>query len=483
MTTSTTVPADAVDITDYGAVSNPDDASAAEAERNLDALIDAIEAAGEGGTVYVPEGSFYVGDGSVANLTMLGEREPGGISFVGDGPTVSTIGVSGQQDHPNLNFLIYWEDHDHGEVLFRDIGLDGNYERLPNLYENDGGSRGINCRGKQGSLICENVWFRGWYQNAAFASGMSARFERCSFEEIAVGLNEDSPSGSYGDGNRVAHCSVASDGVTYRQCEFRNCPGQVLDTGGGNATFERCWGRGLGTGVVKINAAETVTIRNCYFEPRTDDIEEEFEGFSGRHMAHMLKRDDSGTPTLRVVESVVEDMVKDAVLLYGRENDARLRIAGRDFAIRQAGREEYRYAFQASNSDGESGATLIFDVESMSVHDTDGEVFALENGVGTIQELRRDGNDGLGDPDDVTIETDRPGADTVRPDVPARDDVGINSGDSGGGDDDVNVPEVGGYEPPTRGDEDWHRTLNDTFETIATDVTALDEVLAELEDR
>jgi hypothetical protein len=68
------------------------------------------------------------------------------------------------------------------------------------------------------------------------------------------------------------------------------------------------------------------------------------------------------------------------------------------------------------------------DVNRLSVHDTNGQVFATPDSTGSITTLRRNNNSGgLGDPGSISIGTDNTGASPLTPATPTQSDVGINS--------------------------------------------------------
>ncbi|EMA08834.1 hypothetical protein SAMN05443574_12035 [Haloarcula vallismortis] len=83
------VPRDAESIGGYGSESNLNGPSLAAARRNLQAIRDAAEAAGKGGTIYVPEGEYYFGDedSGFSPYVEFGEAGPPGVSIFVKRPT------------------------------------------------------------------------------------------------------------------------------------------------------------------------------------------------------------------------------------------------------------------------------------------------------------------------------------------------------------------------------------------------------------
>jgi hypothetical protein len=412
-------------------VPNPDDPSAGAASANLSALRAAANAAGVGGTIYVPEGTYYFGhDGSGARfLNVYGLREPAGISIVGDGPEKSTLAVTEHMpDGQNHDAFYWWEDYDHGEVTVEEIHLDGNYENLGNLAANDSGSRGCVIReGATGNFSFSNVHFRGWYTLGLRLTDVGGFAEYCTFEENSIGLHE-SESGAVVSHHSAVRPRRGAEFV-FENCYFTRCSGDAINIGknDGDITLRQCYGESLGNGVHKVSGGNVITHEHCYWEPHTEWLEEnlpesplEFP-FYGRNMVHRLTANGETTPTLHLDNVELRQTTTRAISV----TEDGLRIEGDMIAFHDNALRHRDHCFNSEGSD--SG--IEFDVEQLSVHGTVGQIFNCSKGSGQIEELPHAENDGLGEFGDLTIETATEGGDPLEPDVPALADVGINAMD------------------------------------------------------
>jgi hypothetical protein len=108
-----------ISVTDYGAT--PDDSS-----DDTQAFRDAFDAAGDNGTVTVPEGTFTVSATPEESYSVL-QITPGrlGISLVGAGPDKTRIRLTGGHTH-NQVFCKHEEDYNHDGAEYRNLTLDGN---------------------------------------------------------------------------------------------------------------------------------------------------------------------------------------------------------------------------------------------------------------------------------------------------------------------------------------------------------------------
>jgi hypothetical protein len=414
-------------ILDYGAAPNPKDPGTRAAAANLSALRAAANAAGRGGTIYVPEGTYYYGhDGSGARfLNIYGYREPAGISIIGDGPERSVLAVSEHMpDSQNHDGFYWWEDHDHGDVTIEQITLDGNYEQLGDLTAASSGSRGLIIRdGASGTFGLANVRLRGWYTTALRLADVPGTAVNCSFEENAIGIHENT------EGESVAHHAnirpARGNEFVFRRCYFARCSGDAVNISKneGRITLQRCYGESLGNGVHKISGGDVITHEHCYWEPHTEWLENnltesvlEFP-FYGRNMIHRLTANTSVTPTLRLNNVEVRRTTARAISVTtdGLTLEADT-VAFHDNAL--------RHRDHCFNSEG-SDSGITFDVGQISVHDTRGQVFNCDSSSGRIADLIHDNNEELGETGDITIAAATEGGEPLTPDVPDRDQVGI----------------------------------------------------------
>lgn len=435
----------AEDITDYGATSNPNDASEAAAKDNHIAIVDAANAAGAGGTVHIPEGTFYFGrNDKWANMTLFGTREPKGINFTGVGPTKSVVGLS-QYRQDNNSWLFRYEDTDHGtEVSFSDLQIDGqgrnlalqpDYSRSGRLIHIDSG-----CTSGT-TLKLRNVKLYDAYTAGIKNAGEWVHdADRCTFERIGVKSSKDSGNG----GHPFSDCAGPSGtkGVI-KNSEFYRLARTVVDFadsgGGGDMRLENCWCKGINQAFVKSGKDNRVELRNIYSEHRTPWAQDLNRGggdpeLNGRHFVQNLTNT-GGTFEVDVQDVQVVNTHRHGVFNYTLDSSAsKVLLTGDTIVFDGMSRGTESNYNSAFDDDGSGGGSLEFNVTNMGVHNTGGgsdPIFNTPNGTGTIDTLYRSNNSGLGTTNNVTINNDNTGSAPLSPTVPSRSEVGINSSGSG----------------------------------------------------
>ncbi|MXR52993.1 chitin-binding protein [Halovenus sp. WSH3] len=422
-------------ITAYGALSDPDDQRISTAERNLRALLEAARAAGRNGTVYIPSGTYYIGhDGSGPDpFVRFGGREPPGISIVGAGPEVATLAISEHtppDEQPNQSGLMWEEGYDHGTITVENVRLHGNYEALPNLSKAGGGSWGLQTGGR-GRIRLHNAYISGWHLAGLRGRHMVERVERCTFEDNGIGVHND----ANGDANSH-HISVRPRrGTTcrIRNCQFLDCAGNVVNIryNDGRLRMVNCHATGTGSGLCKLSGGSHVVFRHVYHEGHTDSLEQKVDerpdgpNFYGRNCINSLGERGSRSVTLRTEHLESWDTTEYALQSRGEIGNGppAVKWVGDMVAIHNANMTNGEVAIR--NREGGSFDGVEF--RRLSVHGSSGDVFSTTRSSGRIETLHRDNAGGLGNPGDITIETDREGADPFVPEVPDAADVGINS--------------------------------------------------------
>jgi len=421
------------DITEHGAVANPDDPSFDAAKRNWKAVLDAANATGDGGEIYVPEGTFYFARDSRSSFFEFGGQEPAGISITGAGPERSALGVSRHTDassHPIQTGFYYDDGVDHGTVTIRDIRLDGNYENLPDLRSAGGGSRCMNIAGS-GDVHFSNAHIRGWYQEAILGRDVLRTVDRCTFEENAIADH------NYSGGGHIGHhiTTHASEGnpLTVTNSHFIDCSGSAIDVrfNTGEIRMQDCYVTGTGANLCKLSASSLFDVRRVYHRANTPSLESKLdeksgENFYGRCFINRLSDRTGGVPTVYLEDVETRDHMGYAIQAAAGQ----LNLQGDNFAIHNATFELADEVFR--DRDGAHFSDVALD--RVSVHNCEQALFGTQDSDGAIKTLARDGNGGLGDTGAITIEADEQGASPLTPNVPAASDVGINSAsdDSGG---------------------------------------------------
>jgi len=427
-------------IADYGAVSNPDDPSAAAAEQNLTAIVDAANAAEAGGTVFVPEGTYHIGhDGNGPNpFIEFGGREPAGISIVGAGPEVAAVVISEHtpaSSQPNQSGFLWRDGYDHGSIRVKDIRLDGNYESLSNLWEAGGGSWGLQADGR-GTITLHNAIISGWHLSGLRGRHMVETVRRCTFADNGIGVHNDADGGA-----NSHHISVRPrEGSTCRieHCQFVDCGGNAINVRRNDGTTEmvNCRAVGTGSGLCKLSGGGLVVFRHIYHEARTDSIVRKVNerlgssNFYGRNFINSLGERGDEPVTLRTGHVETRNITEYALQSRGELGNGPPAVAweGDMIAIHNPNMTNGTAAIR-------NKAGGVFDdvaIQRLSVHGGDDDVLSTTNSTGRIETLHRGNNGGgLGEHGDITIDVDRVGGDPFVPDVPDASNVGINTGQDG----------------------------------------------------
>jgi hypothetical protein len=455
------------DITEHGAMPNPDDSSFTAAKRNWKAVLDAAKATGDGGEIYVPEGTYYFARDSRSSFFEFGGQEPAGVSITGDGPERSALGVSRHTDassHPIQTGFYYDDGADHGTVTISDIRLDGNYENLPDLRGAGGGARCMNVAGS-GDLHLSNAHIRGWYQEAILGRDVLRTVDRCTFEDNAIADH------NYSDGGHVGHhiTTHASEGnpLTVTNSHFIDCSGSAIDVrfNTGEIRMQDCHVTGTGANLCKLSASSRFDVRRVYHRANTASLESKIdekpgENFYGRCFINRLSDRTGVAPTVYLEDVETRDHMGYAIQAAAGQ----LELQGDNFAIHNATFELADEVFRDRDGAHFSDVTL----DRVSVHDSEQALFGTENSDGTIKTLARSGNGGLGDTGAITIEADEQGADPLTPDVPAASDVGINSESDDSGEDTPSTSEPPLFDHWT---PQWSSTTSDWSVDTGSELT------------
>lgn len=429
-------PAAAENIQTHGAVPNPNDPDSESAETNLNAIIAAAEAAGDGGTVYVPPGTYYFGHGGDGpdQFVLFGEREPPGVSIIGAGPEESTLAISAHtpRESENQSGFVWTENYDHGSVQVGNIRLDGNYENLPNLTAEDGGSIGLSFKGRGNSYL-QNVHFRGWYMNAVRGRHLLRSVQWCTFEDSGIGRHNDS-----GGRSAAHHVSVRPRNGTecrIENCHFIDCTGYALNVNDndGVVKMHNCYAEGTGSALCKLSAGRLVEFRHIYHQANTDAIEQKVidresdaQSFHGLNFINSLGERGNVSVNLETYHVLSRNITSYALQSRGSIGDgpASLTWRGDMIALHDTNLDRDKSAIRNRNG----GVYDDIDIDRLSVHNGGPEaVFSLQDSDGRIQTFHRGENDPLGETSQVSINEDIRGGEPFQPVVPMRKDVGINS--------------------------------------------------------
>lgn len=440
MTRPEYVPDDAEDITDHGADPNPDDPGLGAAEEVLAAIHAAASAAGAGGAIYVPAGTYHFGSRSFGKLTSFGEREPAGISIYGDGPGETTVALTGHMSpgDPRNQNAFHYERTNHGDVEIRGLEVDGNAGDLGSLANVNGAADAFSLDGghpSNTSFSFYNVAIRNCYTRGIRCRRYVSSVEHCTFENIGIQSRNDGGSNFHPlDALRTPRGRT----TTISNSKIIDCPGSAINIRGNDGEYHihNLYAAGTGVQMLKLSGGERVELRHVFHRANTDSLEERLDGepdtgFIGRHFIQSLG--DRGDRPVTVDMEHVETRDLSQYAFQSRDSEgqpAEITWTGDMVAIHNA-------CFVSDNEviRDRRGGSFVVDVGRLSVHGSDGRVLETNQSSGTIETLHRDDNSGgLGRTGGVSIGTDNQGGDPFEPDVPSAEDVGADAPGNGGGD-------------------------------------------------
>jgi hypothetical protein len=455
-------------IADYGATAD-------DGTDDTDAIWNAMDAAGDYGTVYVPEGTYRIGGGGEQFPFRIGSRQPKGISLTGDGPGKSVIKfIDGHDDW--YRGIRYMDGYDHGAVTIDNMTWDGNWQNINTT------STGFGFRFQgTGSTSFEvtNVHWKGWWTLGGIVEVGDTTFRNCTFTEFGMGA--DSVNGS-ADGHGF-NASAPDGEILAEDCLFEKGSGVAIDHDGtGDVRMRRCYVSNVGVSIMK-NTPDTGT---KYLEHvNGEDLSGSWiqsnlvDGLDTRGVYNVPPHNNGGPVVMNNVR--IHNSTWPGLLA-----ESPFDISG-DLIV-----------LENTNTKGDQAATWdvadggYHDIGRLSIVDTEqGAAFYIRGGAGgSIAELNRQKNSGgLGDTGGVTVQSDNPGAAPHAVDVPSRSEVGAGVSSDSTSDstndttnDTTTSHDYGGYEQPPEGTLDWHVPVNDNFQSIEKDVLALHERVKALED-
>ncbi|AUV82572.1 hypothetical protein C2R22_13760 [Salinigranum rubrum] len=443
-----------VSVTDYGATPN-DGSDCTQAFR------DAFDAAGDNGTVTVPEGTFTVSATSGESYSVL-QITPGrlGISLIGAGPDKTRIRLTGGHTH-NQVFCKHEEDYNHDGAVYRDLTLDGN-----GANQNDDPGFGVLLQSQgDNDMLFENVRFEDWTTNGLTMLGGGWTARDCSFVDNGVGADKVAKR----DGHGIAVNEGAGSNVLIERCYFTGMTGtsvDVQDTHAGLVTMRKCVVDGTEYGAKLNPGSGEFHIDNCLFK-----------NIPNQGIYYIPSGDYVGT--LRITQSRFENIGWPAI-----DMPSPCTYKGGDIVIENCNSGDYRNgAWYDRNS-------ASVDLTRIAVHDTKyGGAVQFESGAsGSIDELIHSNNSGgIGDLSGVSVSTTTKSG-SISVSTPTASDVGVYAVDSsdgssgdGSGSSYKSADQYGAYQTPKAGQLDWHIPLNENFDSIGTEVRELAKRIEELE--
>ncbi|MEF8914136.1 Ig-like domain-containing protein [Natronomonas sp.] len=437
MTRPEYVPDDAVDITDYGAVSNPDDPADGSYSTNRQAIIDAGNAAGRSGNIYVPEGTYFFGEDDSNSWIVMGAHTAAGLSFYGDGPGKSVLGMTEHCPESAIGTMFRYNpdeyDTETHTATWKGLKLEGNAQNLGNKIQHGVGSLAIISQSGNSELTLQldTVYIHDTYSAAVKHREGDLRADYCTFERVGIEITNDTYESS-DRSESVDHCLIpqpdSDKSCIVDHCEFVNASGNAIDAGGdGTIETYSCWGSGLGVGWYKVQDCKKYVIENTYMEPNTQALEDLLvnDWFIGhRGPFYSVQGDTDVVPIVETNHVKCVSTTLQSVLLYNQSNaesnDAEWR--GDMIAFHDSANGNRDAAIRTKGNDLRNT-----DINRISVHDSDVSQIFDVTGDGAIESLTHENSGTIGSTEDVTIQNSEQGGDPLQPDVPSRDEVGVDA--------------------------------------------------------
>ncbi|MDS0299650.1 glycoside hydrolase family 55 protein [Halogeometricum sp. S1BR25-6] len=436
-------------VTDFGAVGDG-------SRDDTDAIRNAADAAGPGGTVYFPPGTYLVGSDSRVPLAYPGDGSWDDLTWKGAGADEVTIKMAGGQTKAHFVFLVKGSQSPRN-VTFDGLAVDGNKDQQSNdsvglcvLTEAEGLFKMHNCR----LMNAQNA-------NLKHSGHMDSEITYSHFHNAGYVWN---------GGHGISPNQTAKTTTTIRKCLFTDQKGADVDVGHAKpkdwqtVLIENCVMRDSYRGSLKMTQENAkTTIRNTIMT-----------GNSDTEIPVKANPSDASIGTV-----ALENCIIDGGKFPGIDFPVPGRLELNEVAIKNVGRGGHR--------DGAGIYTDQMDVVGgrISVHGTDTMVNFTDSASGSIDEIIHESGISLGRDRGIV------GATTVgsplAPSVPSESEVGPGASD--GADPGTSEPApadpktYGGYKLPEPGTVDWHVPLNENFVKIEDDVLELLARVQQLEEQ
>lgn len=458
----------AENVQDYGAAGDGQ-------SDDTNAIRTAAAAAGSGGVVYFPAGTYVVGKNS--NSPLKYDDSWGELTFQGEAYDSTTIRLA--SGHSSWHFLFQSESGQFPGARFEQLTLDAN-------KSGNGQAPGSHC------LYIENGSGTLTLRDTVVANPINAGVlvqDRMSLDVRYTHFK------NCGDPSRNAAHAVnpnpdSPQTVLIRDTLFQNTAGADIDVGSDSTnkyvTVEviRCYSEGSPRFIKLDPENDKTTVRNT-----------RFIGGSGAvaSLGIVSNNNNYNCGSLELTDVVIERTDYPGIDL-GSGTD--ISLPGMDtvtidnVALIDVDNDNFRSPGKRTST-GLYAEAAQLDVGTVSVHDVgsnnDGDALWFWDGAsGTIDELRHDGTSKVGNTDGVTVVSAQAGAAPLTPDVVSISDVGPRaSTDSapsdGTSDGSTTTPTYGGYQTPSAGTLDWHVPLNENFQSIEADIQDIAKRLETLE--
>lgn len=455
----------AQDVTDHGAVGDG-------STDDTQAIRDAADAAGPGGTVYFPAGTYVIGRDTRVPLSYPTDGSWDDLTWAGEDYSKTTIRMAGGQS--KVYFM--WKMGSSGDpqvdsVTWKQLTIDGN------KHNQNSPPSGTMCRtyAMTGTVTMRDCVVKDTY-------GPGIRFD----DEPNVDIRYCHFAGCGMVGEKASHAinpNMSADrSCVVKYCLVENSAGTDIDVGVDgqdhlqSVLIERCV-INQGRGALKLSGGnKKTTVKNT-----------QINGGSRTTIGVKANSNTDNCGSLEFREVVFDGGDWPAIDLASADFNS---LNVYQTAIKNVDQGDHRNVgiYVQSTDFGSSGTVSVHNVGS----NHDGKAVEFTDGSsGAISEIIHDGTSGLGSTGGVTVGTNTAGGSALSPDVASLSDVGPRSSSTtsdSGGTTATPTPRptdtsttYGGYNTPAAGTTDWHVPLNENFENIEADVLDLAARLDALE--
>ena len=436
------------DVTDYGAVGDG-------ATDDTQAIRDAANAAGPGGTVYFPAGTYLVGQNDRIALGYPSDGSWDNLTWQGESWDTTTIQMAGGQTLTHFVFLVEDDTSPPDSVTFDSLTIDGQKDAqaadaIGLCIQTDG----------TGTLTMRDCWVKNAHNsNLKLNGGMAADIAYSRFSDAGYITN---------GGHAIAPNQDGEFTTTVRRCLFDGQRGADIDVGKERdpnqqtvteqtVLVEECVMRDSYRGSFKLNQSNAqTTIRNTLMR-----------GDADTEIPIKSNPADYGVGTVRVEDSIIDGG----------------KYPGVDFPVAGTLELDTVAIENVATGDNRDGAGLFTDAmtvsgTTVSIHGTDTLVNFPDAASGTLSEIIHEGQP-LGTDPNAIVQTTTIG-DPLTPAVPAESSVGPGALSSGSGGTDSSS---GGSSPDVEQTGELTATRPSSYDNVSFGNTSFDGALTAAQPR
>lgn len=464
------------DVTDFGAVGDG-------TTDDTQAIRDAANAAGQGGTVYFPAGTYLVGENSRVPFRYPSGGGWDGVTWEGEAHDTVELKMAGGQ---SSDFFMFRGQSSAGSIVdatFKQLDINMNKQNQPASEV----SHAILVNQGSGTLKMRDCIVRNSNAGGIKVHGDDIKLdiEYCQFSDLGRGDNSI-------NGHAINPNFTSPNSCDVSWTLFENTIASDIDVGDDHdedyvtCKVNRCYSEGSPVFVKLDPANAKTTISNTKF----------VAGNGGVQSAGVKSNNNSANCGALELDNValIGPMGKAGIDL-GSATDvsdgALTKFLLQTVHIEDVDNDDERGGgIYAEGTDIGSSGTIS--VHKVGPNDnSDALNFTSYGGKrpsGSLNELRYAGTSGLGKTEGISIGSAIAGGEAVNPDVPSKTEVGpraaSDSDSTSTSDEDLTGSidtTYGGYATPEEGTLDWHIALNENFQTIEADVQDLASRIENLE--